>query len=57
MIWYTILRQIAYWCLSAMYNWLDKNKDGTLEKEELEQSYNEIKDFLSKFKKKEEKTV
>jgi len=52
MIIYNILRQVAYLCLSYMYNWLDKNKDGHLDQEELEQSYKEIKGFLSKFRKK-----
>ena len=47
---YTILRWIAHNSLSYMYNYLDKNKDGTLSKTEINNTLKELKSFLSKFK-------
>ena len=46
-----ILRKVAYFCLSYIYNYLDKNKDGALDKDEIEKTLKELKTFLGKYKK------
>jgi hypothetical protein len=46
-----ILRKVAYFCLNYMYNYLDKNKNGALDKDEIEKTLKELKLFLSKYKK------
>lgn len=46
-----ILRKVAYFCLSYLYNYLDKNKDGALDKKEIEHTLKELKTFLGKYKK------
>jgi Ca2+-binding EF-hand superfamily protein len=48
---YNFFKRIAYFSLVQMYNWLDKNKDGSIDKKEIRQSLAEIKAFLAKYQK------
>ncbi len=48
---YEILRKVAFYCLNYLYNYLDKNKDGALDKTEIEKTLKELKTFLNKYKK------
>ncbi len=46
-----LLRRIAYFCLNYIYNYLDNNKDGAVDKDEIEKTLKELKTFLGKYKK------
>lgn len=48
----TIMKQVLLYiikkALKALWNYMDKNKDGSINKVELKQVYNEIKDLIPK---------
>lgn len=48
---YKIVKGLFLWCLNYVYNYIDKDNDGQLSKEELQALYLQLKDLLDKVKK------
>jgi Ca2+-binding EF-hand superfamily protein len=46
-----IVKQICFWSLDYLYNHIDKDKNGQIDKKELESFYLEIKDYYDYYKK------
>lgn len=47
----SVLRKVAFYCLNYIYNYLDHNKDGAIDKDEIDKTLKELKTFLGKYKK------
>jgi hypothetical protein len=47
----TIIKKICFWSLNYLYNHIDKDKNGKIDKKELESFYLEIKDYYDYYKK------
>ena len=51
----TIAKKAVMWGLNYMYNYIDKNNNGKLEKKEFQQFAKELYDFYNKIKAKAKK--
>ena len=49
-IWYKIAKKLLFWGLTYVYNYIDKDNDGKISKEELKELYAQIKELLDKIK-------
>jgi Ca2+-binding EF-hand superfamily protein len=45
---FEILKSFGLWCLSYVFNFIDEDKDGVIEKEEVEDLIKRIKDLIKK---------
>ena len=52
MKWYmSIIKSITYWGLNRLYNYIDKNKDGSLDQFEIKEFINDLSLIVKSFKK------
>lgn len=47
-----IIKSITYWGLNKLYDYIDKNKDGQLDKQEISEFVKELEGIIKSLKKK-----